>query len=271
MRHAERATEEREVRVDGRPVRHRVAGSGDPLVLVHGLAGSWRWWSSLLEALAMQCRIYAVDLPRPGRSVGAAALSSWLARWLDAVGLERVDLAGHSLGGLVAAELAARSPQRARRLVLVAPAGIPCGRRLPARALPLVGALAALRGSLPMVVTDALRMGPVGLTRGIVFVSKCDLTPELPAIRAPTLIVWGKRDHLVPLSVAERWQQALPNARLVLLDCGHVPMLESPRELTAAVLAFLEEELADDLGDEVRPRVMDGVRLAGNDHESSAG
>ena len=260
-------TEVQEVRVDGRPVRHRVIGSGEPLVLVHGLAGSWRWWTPLLRSLSERRRLYAVNLPRPGRWVGAASLSAWLARWLDAAGLDRVDFAGHSLGGLVAAELAARRPERARRLVLVAPAGIPCGRNLVARALPLAGTLAGLRGWLPMVVADALRMGPLGLTRGIIFVSKCDLTPELRSVVAPTLIVWGERDHLVPLRVAEQWQRELPGSRLVLLPCGHVPMLEAPGELTASVLPFLDEELTDHCGDQLGTRVVHGVRLAGHDHE----
>jgi pimeloyl-ACP methyl ester carboxylesterase len=264
------ATEVRQVQVDGRTVRHRVAGTGEPLVLVHGLAGSWRWWSPLLRPLSERRRLYAVNLPRPGRAVGARALSAWLARWLDAVGLDRVDLAGHSLGGLVAAELAARAPERAKRLVLVAPAGIPCGRSLVGRALPLVETLAGLRGWLPMIVADALRIGPVGLVRGIAFVSTCDLTTELPSVRAPTLIVWGERDHLVPLWVAEQWQRALPGSRLVLLRSGHVPMLESPGELTSSVLSFLDEELTDDLRDEVGTRVVDGVRLVGNDNETAA-
>jgi pimeloyl-ACP methyl ester carboxylesterase len=263
-------TELEEVDVDGRSVRYHVIGDGEPLVLVHGLAGSWRWWSPLLRLLAERRRLYAVDLPRPGRPVAAPELSGWLVRWLDAVGLERPDVVGHSLGGLVAAELAARSPERAGRLVLVAPAGIPCGRSLVRRALPLAGTLAALGGWLPMVVTDALRVGPVGLVRGIVFVSTCNLTTELSAVAAPTLIVWGERDRLVPLRVAEQWQRALRASRLVLLPCGHVPMLESPRELAAAMLPFLDEELAHDLRDEVGPREMDGVRLSGNDHEAAA-
>jgi pimeloyl-ACP methyl ester carboxylesterase len=92
------------------PVRYRVTGSGEPLVLVHGLAGSWRWWSPVLGPLAARRRVYVVNLPRLRHPVRAALLSKWLARWLDAAGLDYLELAGHSLGGLVAAELAATRP-----------------------------------------------------------------------------------------------------------------------------------------------------------------
>ena len=260
----------REVEVDGRAVRHRVAGRGKPLVLVHGLAGSWRWWSSLLGALAERRRLYVVNLPSPGRAVGAAELSAWLSRWLDTAGLERVDLAGHSLGGLVAAELAASQPRRVTRLVLVAPAGIPCGRGLPARAARLVETLAGLRAWMPMVVSDALRMGPFGLARGIAFVSTCDVRAELQGIRAPTLIAWGERDELVPLRIADEWKRAIPVSRVVQLPCGHVPMLEAPDELATWMVSFLDEELVDDPGDDGRTRVVDGVRLPRHEYEPTA-
>src|SRR5262245_47371820 len=157
----------REIEVDGRRVRYRVTDTGaGPLVLVHGLAGSWRWWSPLFRSLAERRRIYVVDLPRLRRGIRAAELSAWLGRWLDAVGLERVDIAGHSLGGLVAAELAGEGRERTRRLVLVAPAGIPCGRSVLGRALPLLGELYEIRASLPMVAADALRTGPFSVARG---------------------------------------------------------------------------------------------------------
>src|SRR3954449_6761211 len=97
----------REVQVAGRPARYRLTGAGEPLVLVHGLAGSWQWWSPLLPMLSPRHRIYLVDLPRLGRTLRGADLSAWLEHWLDAVDLERVDLAGHSLGGLVRAEIRA--------------------------------------------------------------------------------------------------------------------------------------------------------------------
>ena len=235
-----------DVEVDGRPVRYRVTGSGEPLVLVHGLAGSWRWWSPMLEQLAARRRVHVVDLPRLRHPVRAAQLSKWLARWLDAVGLDDTELAGHSLGGLVAAELAAT--RQTRRLVLVAPAGIPCGRGLTGRALPLLRTLYDVRRSLPMLTIDALRTGPLDVARGIAFVSGRDLRRELSTIRAPTLLVWGERDRLVPLRVAEEWREAMVDVRLAYLRCGHVPMLEAPTELAACMLSFLDDELANESG-----------------------
>jgi pimeloyl-ACP methyl ester carboxylesterase len=261
--------ERREVSVDGRPVPYRVAGKGKPLVLVHGLAGSWRWWTPVIEPLAARRRIYVVDLRRL-RHVGVADLSGWLARWLDAVGLERVDLAGHSLGGLIAAELAASRPERTRRLVLVAPAGIPCGRSLPGRAVPLLGTLYDIRWSLPMITADALRTGPLSMARAIAFVSTRDLRTELATVRAPTLLVWGDGDLLVPSELAEEWERVLPDSRLERLACGHVPMLEAPGELAERIGSFLETELADDSGDQVGPGVVNRVRLAGDRNEPSA-
>ena len=260
----------RAVEVDGRVARFTVAGSGDPVVLVHGLAGSRRWWSPLMPAFAAHRRVYALDLPRPSRATPPSRWSTWLARWLDVAGLQRADVVGHSLGGIVAAELAAAYPERIRRLVLVAPAGIPCGRGLVGRALPLAGALADLGGWLPMVAGDAVRAGPVAVVRAISFVSTRDLRAELSGVRAPTLLLWGDRDRLVPVRVADEWQGMLHASRIVYVPCGHVPMLEAPEQVAAEILAFLGEELEDDVGDDGRPRVVNGVRLAGHHDESPA-
>lgn len=257
----------RQVEFDGVRVRYRLLGEGPPAVLVHGLSGSWRWWSPVSDSLAERRAVYVLDLPRLGRRLRAAELAAWLGRWLQGTGLERVDLVGHSLGGLVAAELAALQPERIRRLALVAPAGIPCGRGLLDRSLRLVETLYDVRERLPTIVGDAVRTGPLDIMRGVVFVSGRDLRADLAAVRAPSLLVWGERDQLVPTRVAEEWQVALPGSRLVLLPCGHVPMWEAPDELAASLLAFLEEQLPNELADEVRSRVVDGVRLAGNDHE----
>ena len=257
--------------VDGAPNEYRVAGAGEPVVLVHGLSGSWRWWQPVLEPLAARRRCHLLDLPQLGRRLPAAELTGWLGRWLDAAGLERVDLIGHSLGGLIAAELAAEQPQRAHRLVLIAPAGIPCGNTVLSRSVRLLGTLKDVRTRLPTVVGDAMRAGPVSLLRGAVFVSHRNLTVELASVQARTLLVWGDDDRLLPARIAAEWQRVLPGSRLVRLHCGHVPMWEAPRELVSCLLAFLDDKLVNDPGDEVGPGVVNSVRFTGNDDESTAG
>jgi pimeloyl-ACP methyl ester carboxylesterase len=237
-------------------------------MLLHGLAGSWRWWAPVLEPLATRRRVYALDLPRMiTTSSGSKELTAWLCGWLEANGLERADIAGHSLGGFVAAELAARRPERVARLVLVAPAGIPCGRGFGSRAFSIFGALYGIRRWLPIVLADAVRTGPLALAGAVAFASRCDIHTELSAVRAPTLLIWGERDRVVPFRIGEAWQRAVPGSRLERVPGGHVPMLEAPNEVAASMLRFLEEELADDGRDESRTRVVDGVGLTGNPDE----
>jgi pimeloyl-ACP methyl ester carboxylesterase len=261
----------REVMVDGLPTKHRLVGAGKTLVLVHGLSGSWRWWEPVLEALAERRRVHLLDLPRLGRRLPAAELTGWLDRWLEAAELESVDLIGHSLGGLIAAELAAEQPHRVHRLVLVAPAGIPCGNTVLSRSARLLGTLYDVRGRLPTIAHDAMRAGPFSLIRGALFASHRDLSVELASIQAPTLLIWGEDDRLLPARIAAEWQRVLPGSRLVRLRCGHVPMWEAPGELASHLLDFLGDERFDHSGDEVGPGVVHGVRLTGNDHELTAG
>lgn len=199
-------------------------------VLVHGLAGSSRWWrevESRLEGLELD----AVDLPRGG----LGALEDWLA--------ERVDpgaaLVGHSLGGLLAARLAARRPELVHRLVLIAPAGIPL-RRPFAHAVPLVRELGRVRPRFATtLVRDAFRAGPLLLARAHA-AATTDLRADLASVRAPTLIVWGARDRLLPATNAAPWAEALPHARVELLArAGHVPMVDEPDEVSRLLRAFL--------------------------------
>jgi pimeloyl-ACP methyl ester carboxylesterase len=258
------------VSVDGGRVSWRVVGAGEDLVVLHGLSGSWRWWSPLVERLSGRYRLHLVELPQLGR-IRAGQMAPWLARLLEAAGLERVDVAGHSLGGLVAAELAMEDPGRVRSLVLVAPVGVPCGRGVLGRTLPLLEELYDIRRRLPTIVSDAVRTGPVSLVHGIAYVWERDLRTELGLVGAPTLLVWGDRDRLVPAGVAEEWESRLPRPQLVRLPCGHVPMWEAPDELASCMLAFLGEQTVDDSGQETGLAEGDGVRLTGNRHEPTVG
>jgi pimeloyl-ACP methyl ester carboxylesterase len=261
----------RELLVDGLPTKHRVVGAGKTLVLVHGLSGSWRWWEPVLEPLAERRRVHLLDLPRLGRRLPAAELTGWLGRWLEAAELDSVDLIGHSLGGLIAAELAAEQPQRVHRLALVAPAGIPCGNNVLSRSARLLGTLYDVRGRFPTIAHDAIRAGPFSLMRGALFASHRDLSVELASIQARTLLIWGEDDRLLPARIAAEWQKVLPGSRLVRLHCGHVPMWEAPRELASHFLDFLGEERSDHAGDEVGLGVVHRVRLTRNDDELTAG
>ena len=164
-----------------------------------------------------------------------------LRRWLEALELERVALVGHSLGGLVCARVAARAPELVERLVLVAPAGVSRRRGLLGHLLPLAAtACHSSPGFLRVLAADAVRAGPRALLRSARELLAQDVTHELRDVRAPTLLVWGERDDLVPASLGEVFARELPDARLLVIPgARHVPMVERPREFEDALVSFL--------------------------------
>jgi len=245
------------------------------LVFVHGLSGSGRWWRRVLPFFAER-DVRIVDLPRFGavQGFGPHDAAGWLGDWLDEEGLVGADVAGHSLGGLIAAELAARRPAAVRRLVLVAPAGVPTGRGVAGHVLPL---LATVRDAPPSLLAhalrDGLRAGPASLLRGALHAVGHDIREDLAAVCVPTLLVWGERDPLIPRHLADEWTRALPDVRLVVLpEVGHVPMFDAPAELAGHIRGFLDrEEPLDEGGHAARGGVVRGVRRARDDGELPAG
>jgi pimeloyl-ACP methyl ester carboxylesterase len=215
----------------------RVAGAGPPLLLVHGLAGSWRWWSAALEPLAAVREVHVLDVAAPPARAAEAVLA-----WADERRLDRFGLVGHSLGGATAARVAAAS-KRVSELVLVSAVGMPSGRSPLAYGLPLAAALRTTSPSfLRLLTLDAARWGVPRLLAGALHATRADVTAEARAIRAPTLLVWGGRDPLVPAALATAWREAIPHARLVTIaGAGHVPMVERPAEFASAVRGFLDE------------------------------
>ena len=242
--------ERREAWLGNATVRYEVAGEGEPLVLVHGLSGSTRWWARNIPALAAHYRVHPVDLPGFGglrrlrKDFALVRAADWMQRWMDAVGLERAHLIGHSMGGLVGIRFAARYPQRVRRLVLAAPASLPTGASLAGQLLPLATALRyATPSFLPVLAYDALRAGPATLLRAARDILHADVRADLRAIAAPTLLLWGERDALVPPSIGPLLRGEIPDARLLLIPgAGHVLMWDRPRAFDDAVLAFLAGE-----------------------------
>jgi pimeloyl-ACP methyl ester carboxylesterase len=245
--------------------RIREAGTGAPLLVLHGAEGLRGGWSPYLATLAERFRVIAPDLPGFGQSPGGEHfydgldLTIFLQDLLDALGLDRVHILGHDLGGMAAAELAAASDRRVGSLVLVAPLG------LWADDDPILDIFATPRDVLePMTwhsistegatavlappVTDeaeararlerAANLATAG--RFIWPIPDRGLKRRIHRVSAPTLLVWGASDRIVPPSYGPRWRAALQQAQLATIpNAGHEPMLEQPSAFTDAVVPFL--------------------------------
>jgi len=231
------------------------AGEGDRAVaLVHGLSGSSRWWARNVRALASSYRVLIPDLIGFGRSrVGGRTLpdvpgvAGVLGEWLGFAAGGPAHLVGHSMGGQISIHLAARAPERIQRLVLVDAAGVP--RPLtPRHVMRFAYEVAPPRQwgdptFLPVILGDAFSAGAWTVARALRNILRDDVRPLLASLRVPTLLVWGERDTIVPLSHGERMRQLIPGSRLLVMrGAYHNPMVDAPETFNAALLAFLSGE-----------------------------
>lgn len=257
----------------------------DTFLLIHGYAASRFSWRHWMPSLAERGHVVAVDLKGFGRApkpddgrYSPEDQAILLDRLICRDGLDGLTLVGHSLGGgvalLTALRLLDREPARLRRLVILG--GAAYEQRLPpfvgfASWPTLSGALFRLLGPnwiarhvLRTIVDDADGitaeqvhgyadpLHAAGAVRALLATARQIVPPDLASLTAryteigvPTLLIWGRRDPVVPLAVGQRLAQALPNARLHVLEaCGHLPAEEKPRESFAVVEAFLEETSA---------------------------
>lgn len=180
-----------------------------------------------------------IDVPR---SLKPPEVAAWLSREIEELE-PPVDLAGHSLGALVSLHIAAVRPDLVRRLILISPPGIRPRRSPMAYAWPLARTFLGARPAfLARLTYDGLRAGPRNLARGGFYVASASVAGELAAVAAPTLLVWGARDRVVPVEEASAWLAGLSNARLVVIPgASHVAMIESPDALADAIRLFREE------------------------------
>ena len=261
--------------------RHR-GGSGQPLVLVHGLGLSWRSWQPVLDALEGRHDVVAIDLPGFGDSrlpdraaLSPARLADAVESEIDRLGLESPAVVGNSLGGWVALELAQRG--RAARAVVISPSGLespperaavialnelmrlrarvgaPLGRWLTGPALARVMLFGGLR-SLPWRLSPDEAAGDLhdfGYSPGFQSALSSSVATRAPMwlgeIAVPVRVVFGMLDLMLGVFTAPRFAGAIPDAELVPLpSVGHVPMLDDPELVARTILDFTADRGSND-------------------------
>jgi len=244
--------------VNGLRIAYAAAGAGSPAVcLVHGTGGSSAVWAHQLDGLADLAHIVAVDLPGHGRSDGtipkriedAAAV---IAEFLDALGIARIVIGGHSMGGAIAQQFALSYPGRVDGVILVG-----TGARL--RVLPrLLDLLArdnakgvellmslAIGAKAPPDLRTALHRSTADNPPGVVLgdLQACDVFDvmgRISAVQAPTLAICGEEDQLTPPKYSRFLGERIAGARVVVVaGAGHYVQVEKPDETTAAMREFL--------------------------------
>ncbi len=270
--------QDRFVEVSGARVHYHFAGNGQPLLLLHGLVGSGRNWQQNIGFLSRYASVYAFDLFNmgesqrvPGLDASLEATADRIAEMMDVLNLPAADIAAHSHGGAIAMMLAARHPERVRKLILFAPANPFCdaGRHLIrfyntrtgawfARRIPMLPrmlhatALGRMYGDPARVsqgtletYTDGMMVpGTVDHVLRIVagwYDDMRSLRMELAKLaEKPALFIWGDRDRAVTLPSAERLQRMMPMSKLMVIPgVGHLPFAEMPDACNAAMLEWL--------------------------------
>ena len=249
-------------------VAYRESGSGPTVLLLHATLHDRHDFDPIVETLARRYRTIAVDWPGHGDSdpvdagmePSAPLFAGVLEDVVDGLGLARAALIGNSVGGFAAARLAITRPEFVAGLILVNTGGFvplnPLARTFcrvmstPAvwRTAPLFvrGYMKAKSDNDREIVERAIARArtddgvrtATGLWRSFA-TPEHDLRNRADALSAPTLIVWGKRDMLVPIAFADHVREALPAAEHLVLPGGHVPQLENPKRTHDALSRFL--------------------------------
>ena len=284
---------------------------GPVLVLIHGSGASLHTWEPWVAELGGSYRIVSMDLPGhgltgrvPGDDYSRAAMADFVIEIMDALGIGRFAAGGNSMGGGVSAMIALEYPERVSALLLVNSAGIPVERDQDD--VPLAFRLAGMP-----VISEAMRyvlprpMVEEGVKK--VFADQSKVTDEMVAryfdltlhegnrdatrirfsqdaardeaafaarlgeISVPTLIIWGGKDGLIPVSAAHEFKARIPHADLVIYEhAGHVPMEEVPEESAGAVAAFLAAALAPGAAEAPVPAGTGPDGAAGEDASGGA-
>jgi len=262
------------VDVSGLQVHYRDEGAGPPLVLLHGTGASLHTWDGWARALSGRYRVIRMDLPGfgltgPARDYRIDSYVEFVEAFRKKLGLDDFALAGNSLGGLIAWRYAVAHPAQANALVLLDPAGYPIERPALVFRLARVPGISWLFTKLdPGPLTEKTLRDAYGdpskITPGLVeryrelalregnrqaFVARSAVreknrSDDIAKVRAPTLILWGSLDRLIPVAHAERFHRAIAGSSVIVYPgVGHVPMEEIPDRSAADASRFLQAAL----------------------------
>jgi pimeloyl-ACP methyl ester carboxylesterase len=252
------------------------------VLFIHGLSGSWQNWLENIPHFARTHRVVALDLPGFGHSpmpcwrISIEAYGRLVHRFCDAIGVGDCGIVGNSMGGFISAEAAVAEPDRFEKLVLVSAAGVTSARL---RRRPAETAARVATGAAPLLMRftergmrrprlrqagfkglvqhpELLRAellhelfqngtGRPGFLPAVEGLIGYDILDQLDDVEVPTLIVWGRNDHVVPAQDAVQFGGHLHNSRTVIFaDTGHVPQLERPVRFNRVLETFLAEQPA---------------------------
>lgn len=253
--------ESRYVQLGPYRIHYFAGGTGEPLVLVHGLASRALDFAPLMPALARHHRVYALDLlgygasDRPNVDYSVTLETNILRQFLDSQGLTRVNLAGWSMGGWIALDFTLQAPERINRLVLLDSAGLKFTptfdlRLFSPHTLADIQQLEELLTPHPwhipaFMMRDFLRQlrrqdWVVERNVNSMLTGRELLDGKLASVTMPVLIVWGKQDAVTPLSLGEAMQREMPQSVLAILDdCGHLAPVECYDRVLAEMQPFL--------------------------------
>ena len=268
--------------VAGRRMHYLDAGSGPPVLLVHGIGCNWTHWAANLDALTEHHRVIAVDMPGFGASEALSPKSELTATadavlaLMDGLEIHRFAMVGHSLGGLISWMVTAGAPERVTALCLVDAATVELNawqmralvrsfsygghslahpavarailRRPRLRKLVLASFFADTSGvtaELAVALLTPLTVAP-GFHDALAAVARAISQLRHEQIVTPTLIVWGTKDPIFSIRTARRLAAKLPHATLLEIPgARHWPMLEAPALFNPALLEFLSEAATD--------------------------
>ncbi|HAF25546.1 MAG TPA: hypothetical protein DCK93_21995 [Blastocatellia bacterium] len=261
--------------IDGVRIHYQQKGTGTPLVLLHGFTSSTYSWKDVFEPLAKNFHVIAIDLKgfgfsgKPDGDYSRPAQARLVIHLLDYLKVDKAWLCGNSMGGEIALNIALENPQRVGGLILVDSSGVSInggGSLAPSYLLvPVLGrVLTALALTSDKLVREGLeksfyddskvtgervanyyrplktRGGQLAAVRARIQSEQFPIEQDLNKINAPTLILWGAEDELIPLEAGRKMNSLIKTSRLVVIEkCGHVPQEEIPERVVKEITNFV--------------------------------